>query len=112
MILIPRVGLVGAAIATAASLLVTGAVALVFLVRVAHIRLNLGWYARLTGATVLIMATYLLARTVVNHWALGLGLLATATLIIWFGLLSHDDRDVVKSVLRSVVVRRSEGCQG
>jgi len=104
-LLIPRLGLVGAALATSVSLLVACGVAIAALVKVAAIEVDVGWYGRLAIMAATLVAVFCGLRVHVSHFILTAGLLTAAAAYLWWGLTSEEDRAVVRMTVRRAARR-------
>ncbi|MBI4282443.1 MAG: flippase [Chloroflexi bacterium] len=83
ILLIPPLGLLGAAIATATSLISGAALTLVFIARVLNVRIDIAWYSRAVGIGCASLASYVAATRLINpHLAAGAVLFISAVLII------------------------------
>jgi len=107
MLLIPRMGLPGAALATTISLLVATSMTIVAMVRLVGVDMHIGWYARLWGMATFTVVAYVFLRAYVQESLLAMVLLIVAASFTVGVLLSGEDRAWLRSVCASLFRRSS-----
>ncbi len=105
-ILIPRLGLIGAAVGTAIALLANTAVFFWWLRRFSPITIDLRWHLRASLTACLAVGVFLGLSLVLGRSASGACVLAAYLLVVWGVLLEGTDRALAKDIVRLVISRR------
>jgi stage V sporulation protein B len=105
VILIPRFGITGASIATATALMVWTMIFFILVVRVMHINFDFRWFFRAIGSTCIAAIIFVLGVHVINMYILGACIICVQILFILRFLLTHDDREMIKSLICSIISR-------
>ncbi|MBU7017899.1 MAG: flippase [Theionarchaea archaeon] len=101
IVLIPVMGIVGAALATTLTLMANSFLQLFFIIRVIKVKIDFTWFGKITVVTVLaVMASIYLP--VVRTYVTGVIVLCTYVVIILFWLLTREDRAYFMGLLREV----------
>lgn len=98
LLLIPRFGIVGAAVATAISLALASGLGIFLIVRTLHVKIDFKWLVKAFGigfVSILIYANL----SWVNQYILGCAILSVCILLILKFLLTKEDRDMLKSLI-------------
>jgi O-antigen/teichoic acid export membrane protein len=97
VLLIPRFGVVGAAMATAISLSLASGLGIFFIIRTLHVKIDFKWFVKAFGmgfASILIFTNL----GGVNRYILGCTILFICVLLILKFLLTQEDREMLKSL--------------
>jgi len=106
IILIPQIGIVGAAIATTISLAGGAFINLGLVIKHLSIKVNVRWYLGILGAALMATILFKFGMVFVNPFLLGgVILIGYSILIFWF-FLTEEDRDMFKSLTLSLIYRR------
>jgi len=106
VLLIPRYGILGAAVATTVSLVVAGVAFLAFTIRLLPIRIDLGWHAWAFGTALVVAGLFWGLSSFTNHFLAGsLALVAYVAILLGL-LLTKQDRSTLTSIVGSFVQRR------
>ena len=101
ILLIPRFGITGAAIATTCSLFIGGALHLFFIVRLTKVKINFAWYAKLGIISLFIILVCFFLRQV-NHHLAGIIAFISIIAIIWLYFLSREDKDYFRDLIKTM----------
>jgi len=106
ILLIPRFGILGAAIATTISLLLQTIIYLVFVVKTMMVRIDVKWYAQAMGFAVAAVVLFLIGARLINSYLVG-GVILCAYIALAFRiLLTGEDRSIFRSLAYSLLNRR------
>lgn len=106
ILLIPRFGIVGAAMATTVSLLLGVASYLVLIPRILKVRLDYKWYAWTIGLATLAVLLFLAGSDLIGYYIAGGVILCAYTALIFTFFLTKEDKAIFRSLARSLVPRR------
>jgi len=98
ILLIPSFGIIGAAVATTISLLMTSALGIFFIIRTLHVKIDFKWYAKAFGITFISILVFA-NLSGVNQYIVGCAILCVYTLLILKFLLTKEDREMLKSLI-------------
>lgn len=101
IVLIPHMGIVGAALATTLTLMVNSFLQLFFVIKIIQVKIDFKWFGKIAVVTLLaVMASIYVI--VVNTYFTGLIILCSFVVIILFWLLTREDRAYFMGLLREV----------
>ncbi len=106
ILLIPRYGITGAAIATAISLLAQAAIYLILMPRILMARIDIKWYARVMGFSCIAIALFLIGIKFINPYIVGGIILCGFIILVFRVFLTKEDRTTFGSLARSLMSRR------
>lgn len=101
ILLIPRIGITGAAIATTCSLLIVGFLHLFFTVKLTRVKIDRSWFAKI-GVTSLIIILVCFFLRQVNHHLAGIIAIIAIIAIIWIYFLSTEDKGYFLDLIKTV----------
>jgi O-antigen/teichoic acid export membrane protein len=101
ILLIPRFGITGAAIATTCSLVTAAALHLFFTVRLTRVKINLNWFAKI-GVTSLIIIIVCFFLRAVNYHLAGIIAFISIIAIVWIYFLSTKDKEYLLDLIKTV----------
>ena len=101
ILLIPRFGITGAAIATMCSLLIGGALHLFLTIRLTKVKINFAWYAKLGIISLFIILVCFFLRQV-NHHLAGIIAIISIIAIIWIYFLSSGDKEYFHDLIKTM----------
>jgi len=99
-LLIPTYGIVGAAVATTVSLFVASLVGIFITVRMLNVKIDLKWYAKISGMTLFFILVFEYYEHV-NLYLLGMPLLCIYSLVIFTNFLTAEDRDYFMELIHN-----------
>lgn len=102
IILIPRIGIIGAAIATTISLVGGAFFNLFFVVRHLKIKFNIKWYSGILAIVLSFVIIFIYGKILINQIAIGGVLLVIYILIIYLLFLKKEDKHFLKSLIISI----------
>jgi len=105
ILLIPRYGITGAAIATTISLLAQAAIYLILMSRILRVRIDIKWYARAMGFACIAIALFLIGIKLINPYIVGGIILCGFIILVFKVFLTKEDRATLGSLARSLVSR-------
>ncbi|RLC91538.1 MAG: hypothetical protein DRI39_10170 [Chloroflexi bacterium] len=105
ILLIPRYGILGAAIATTISLVAGAAIFLIFVLKLLPVRIDIKWYVSAFGTALIAVLAYWGISALVNHYVVGavIALLYIALVVGHF--LTKEDRHMFTSLAYSLIRR-------
>jgi O-antigen/teichoic acid export membrane protein len=106
ILLIPPLGIVGAAIATTISLLIGVVISLVLVPRILGARIDIKWYAQAIGFACMGIALYLVGTRLVNPYVAGGVIFFGYAVLVFKVFLTKEDRAILRSLAFSLVLRR------
>lgn len=98
LLLIPRIGIIGAAIATSISLSIGAFINLILIVKVMLIKIDWKWILKLFGILVVVITLFKVGSQFMNQLLLGSILLVSYILSMITLLLTKDDWNTLKSL--------------
>ncbi len=101
IILIPSIGIMGAALATTVSLSVFTLSGLYFTARILNVKIDFTWFAKMCGVTLLFIAAST-ASGFINHYLLYMSILLSYILVILFFFFTKRDRAYFMGVARDI----------
>jgi len=102
ILLIPHFGLVGAAIATAISLVLASILSIFFIVRTLHVKIDFKWYFKAFGIAFMSILTFNYF-SIINQYVFGCAILFIFILLILKFLLTNEDRKMLNSICYSAM---------
>ena len=106
ILLIPILGISGAAIATAFSLIIGAFIALALILKLLSIKIDIKWYAQITGITFTLIILFFIGMELINLYILGCSILITYTILILKFFLTKEDRSFFKSLIYPLISQR------
>lgn len=105
-LLIPPLGITGAAIATTISMLVAVGIFLALMPRILGVGIDVKWFARAFGSAGLALLLFIIAVQFLNPYAVGSVLLLGYIVFFFRTLITKDDKAVFGSFINSLIARR------
>ena len=99
IILIPQIGIVGAAIATTISLAGGAFINLGLVVKHLSIKFDIRWYLRILGIALIAIILFKFGMVFVNPFLLGGTILIGYSILIFKFFLTKEDKDMFKSLI-------------
>jgi len=99
IILITRIGIVGAAIATTISLVGGAFMNLHFIARHLSIKFDIRWYLGVLGITIMAIILFKFGIIFVNPYLFGGAILICCSILIFRFFLTKEDKDIFKSLI-------------
>jgi stage V sporulation protein B len=100
VLLIPRFGITGAAIASSATVIITIIIHIYFTQRLIKIRIDWLWFAKLFGVTIIIaVGTYFVARFFNLYAAAAAGIIVLILVLLRY-FTTVEDRKLIRGILR------------
>ena len=106
IILIPQIGIVGAAIATTISLSAGALINLGLVVKHLSITFDVRWYLGVLGVTLIAIVLFKFGMVFVNQFLLGGVILIGYSILIFRFFLTEEDKDMFKSLTYPLIHRR------
>jgi O-antigen/teichoic acid export membrane protein len=106
ILLIPRWGILGAAIATTVSLLLGVIIFLALMPRILGVRIDIKWFTRAFGLACIGIALFLAGIRLMNPYVVGGVILSGYMVFVLSVLLTREDRAIFMSLAYSLVDRR------
>jgi len=106
ILLIPPLGIVGAAIATTISLFLGTVIFLVLMPRILGVRIDIKWYTQAMGSAGIAIALFLVGTRLINPYVVGGVILCGYVILAFKVFLTKDDRAMFGSLAYSLVRRR------
>ncbi|MFB0564480.1 MAG: flippase [Candidatus Aminicenantaceae bacterium] len=106
IILIPHYGILGAAIATAISLMMATSLSLTFIIRILAVKIDFKWYMRAAVYTLVAIIPFLLGKNLVNPFIVGIIILCIYVVLIYLIFLTKDDKSLIMSLAYSLIFRK------
>lgn len=103
IILIPQIGIVGAAIATTISLAGGAFINLGLIIKHLPIKVDIRWYLGILGVALMAIALFKFNMVFVNPFLLGGAVLIGCSIIIFRFFLTEEDKDLFKSLTDSLI---------
>jgi len=103
--LIPYFGIVGAAIATAASLITMAFIFVGLTIKTLLVNVDTKWFAQITGITLIAIFSFVVGNGFVNIYILGFSILIVFIILIFGFFLTNEDRPLLKSLIYSLKIR-------
>jgi O-antigen/teichoic acid export membrane protein len=106
ILLIPRFGIPGAAMATTVSLLLGNVIFLSLMPRILRVRIDIKWYAQAMGLACVAVALFLIGKQLINSYIVGGVILCGYVILVFTVFLTKEDRAMFNSLTYSLVRRR------
>jgi O-antigen/teichoic acid export membrane protein len=106
VLLIPILGISGAAIATTSSLIIGAFIALALILKLLSMKIDIKWYAQITGITFTSIILFFVGIKLTNLYILGGSILFTYTILVLKFFLTKEDRYFFKSLFYSFISQR------
>jgi O-antigen/teichoic acid export membrane protein len=105
ILLIPPLGILGAAIATTISLLLGTVIFLIFMPRILGVMIDIKWYAQTIGFACIAIVLFVVSIRLINPYLVGGVILAGYVILVLRVFLTSGDRAMLGSLARSLVLR-------
>ena len=99
--LIPYFGIIGAAIATAVSLITMSFIFDGLTIKTLLIKLDIKWFAQITETTLIAIFSFVVGNRFANTYVLGFSILIVYITLIFALFLTNEDRTLLKSLIFS-----------
>ena len=106
IILIPQIGIVGAAIATTISLSAGAFIGLYLVVKHLSIKIDVKWFLKILGVALIAIVLFKFGMVFVNPFLVGGALLIGYSILIFKFFLTEEDKNMFKSLSSSLRYRR------
>jgi len=106
IILIPQIGIIGAAIATTISLLGGAFIKLGLVVKYLSIKVDTKWYLRIFGVAIIAIILFRFGMVFVNPFLFGGAILIGYSILIFRFFLTEEDKNMFKLLTYSLIPRR------
>jgi O-antigen/teichoic acid export membrane protein len=106
IVLIPRFGIAGAAMASSISLLVAAVIFIALLPRMLRVRIDVRWYAWAIGLACAAIALFWLGTQLINPYIVGGVVLFVYIFLVLKFFLTKEDRAILRALAYSLVPQR------
>jgi len=106
ILLIPRFGILGAAIATTASLLLGTIIFLALIPKILTVRIDIKWFAWTMGLAGIAVALFLGGTQLINHYVVGSVILCAYIVLVFKLFLTKEDKGIFRYLAYSLITRR------
>ncbi len=106
ILLIPRFGIAGAAMATTISLLTGAVIFMILLPRILGVKIDARWYALAMGLACISVVLFWVGTRLINPYIVGGVVLSGYIILALKLLLTKQDRDMLKSLVYSLIGRK------
>ena len=106
VLLIPRFGILGAAIATTISLLMGVVIFFIFVVKLLPVKIDFRWYAYAMGTAFIALVFFWAAKSLINSYLVGGIILCLYAILILKFFLTKEDKSIFISIAYSLTSRR------
>lgn len=106
LLLIPRIGIIGAAIATSISLSTGALINLVLIVKNMSVKIDGGWFLKLLGIVITSLFLFKIGTPLINPYLLGSILLLAYFLFMLTLLLTKEDKTILKALSCSFLAHK------
>ena len=103
IILIPRIGIVGAAIATTMSLSAGALINLSIVIKHLSIKFDVRWYLGILGVTLMAIVLFTFGMTFVNSFLLGGTILIGCLILMIKFFLTKEEKEMFKSLINTLI---------
>jgi stage V sporulation protein B len=107
IMLIPRFGIVGAAVATGISLLIEASVCLALLPRMLGVKIDIRWYGITIGTTAAAVIIFWIGSKLLSPYIVGGVVIISYIIIVLRFFLTKDDKALFKSFASSLIKRQA-----
>ena len=105
VLLIPHFGIVGAAIATAVSLITMSFIFDGLTIKTLLVNVDTKWFAQIMGISLIAIFSFIVGNIFVNTYILGFSILIACITLIFGFFLTNEDRTLLKSLVSSLKIR-------
>lgn len=105
IILIPKIGIVGAAIATTISLSAGAFIGIHLIIKFLHVKIDFKWFLKISGVAIIAIVLFGFGMSFVNPYLLGGAILIGYAILIFRFFLTEEDKDMFKSLTYSLIHR-------
>jgi len=106
VLLIPRFGILGAAIATTASLLLGNIIFLALIPRVLKLKVDFRWFAQAIGLAAIAVALFWGGSNFISHYIVGGVILLAYVVLVLNRFLTREDRNTFKSLANTLIFHK------
>lgn len=99
LLLIPRFGIIGAAVATTVSLSVVSIVFLMWCVKLFSLQIDLKWYKNISVSVFLSILFFYVGQVFVEKYIIGFLILFSFIIVIYYTFLNKEDRKYIASLI-------------
>ena len=103
LIFIPRLGIIGAAVASAISFTTSAVLSLYYIMDVTSVSINKKWYLNIGLLTVFFFFLFFIGMNVLNTTLIGFGLLFIYLNMIYFFFLEQEEKNTFNSILHNII---------
>jgi len=108
VLLIPRFGIAGAAIATITSLIIIEILSVYFIIKLTKVAIDVKWYVSLFTITLLAMAAFSACSDWIGIYIFGSIILSIYAILIFMFFLTKEDKETFVGLIRSIVFREDK----
>jgi len=105
-LLIPRFGIMGAAIATTTSLLLGNMIFFALIPRVMKLKIDFKWFAQAIGLAAIAVALFWGGSNFISHYIVGGVILLAYVALVLMRFITREDRDIFKSLVNALISRK------
>ncbi len=105
VLLIPYFGIIGAAIATTASLILMVLIFDGLTIKTLQVNVDTKWFVQIMGITLIALFSFVVGNGFVNTYILGFSILIVCITLIFALFLTNEDRTLLKSLISSLKIR-------
>jgi len=105
ILLIPYLGIFGAAIATTVSLILMSFIFVRLIIKVLLIKIHFKWFAQIIGIAIIAIFSFVIGDEFINTYVLGFSILIIYIVLIFNFFLMNEDKSLLKSLIYSLKIR-------
>lgn len=106
IILIPKIGIIGAAIATTISLSLGSFVSLYYVRKFISIKIDVYWFLKILAFVLIAIILFKFGILFIDQFLLGGAILISYTILTYHFFLIEDDKNLLRSLSNSLIYRR------
>ena len=106
ILLIPRIGITGAALATISSFIILAVLSIYFIIKLTKIKIDVRWFTSAFTITFLAMAVFYATSEWINEYIIGSIILCIYASIIFLFFFTKEDKEIFKDLIRSIIPKR------
>jgi len=100
LLLIPRFGIIGAAIATAVSWCIVSVLFTIWCIKLFSLKIDIKWYRSVSVSVFLSMVFFYVGQLFVEKYIIGFFILFSLTILIYYLFLNNEDRKFIISLIK------------
>ena len=108
ILLIPRFGIAGAAVATITSFTIITILSIYFIVKLTKVDISIKWYASAFVVTLLAMAVFSACSEWTTPFFLGSLVLSIYMVVLFLLFLTNEEKEMFKHLIRSIIFRERD----